>query len=160
MSDQGPSNANVDPEQGRTSERASGRTSERRISRASVREDWANLDEYGKLVKYVSTYRDTGQAAEDEGETEERRIWYLPWKKKKVRVRRLDESQGQFPEDWLITDIREGLATNEVATRRQRAGWNELVSEKENPVAKVLSYFRGPILYGKISWLSTSSIWG
>lgn len=127
------------------------RISERRISRASVKEeDWSNLDEYGKLVKFVSTYREPGATEEVMGEEELRRVWYAPWKKKKVRVRRVDESQGQFPDEWLITDIREGLSTSEVSTRRQRAGWNELVSEKENPIAKILSYFRGPILYGKI----------
>lgn len=126
------------------------RTSERRISRASIKEDWSNLDEYGKLVKYVSTYREPGKAEEEVGDEELRRVWYAPWKKKKVRVRRVDETQGQFPDEWLLTDIREGLPTHEASTRRQRAGWNELVSEKENPIAKILSYFRGPILYGEI----------
>jgi H+-transporting ATPase len=148
MSDQGPVDGDIERgDQGRTSGR-----SERRISRASIRENWANLDEYGKLVKYVSTYREGGQPEEDTGEEEMRRPWYAPWRQKRVRVHRVDETAGLFPEEWLITDIREGLATSEVAARRQRAGWNELVSEKENPVAKILSYFRGPILYGKIQW--------
>lgn len=132
--------------------------SEGRISRASVKEeDWANLDEYGKLVKYVSTYREPGAAEEDLGEEELRRVWYAPWRKKRVRVRRVDESQGQFPDEWLTTDVREGLSSSEVSTRRSRAGWNELVSEKENPIAKILSYFRGPILYGKLYVLDQSA---
>lgn len=119
-----------------------------RISRASLKEDWANLDEYGKLVKYVSTFREGGAVDEEEGEFVEKRIWYAPWKKRRVRVRKVDAGGANFPDDWLITDIREGLSNEEVSRRRQRAGWNELASEKENPIAKILSYFRGPILYG------------
>ncbi|KAE8355790.1 E1-E2 ATPase-domain-containing protein [Aspergillus coremiiformis] len=131
--------------QGRLST-SEGRSS-RRISRVSYKEDWANLDEYGKLVKYVSTYREGGH--DDEGGTEEevKRVWYAPWKKRKVRVKHLDQDGAQFPDDWLLTDIHQGLSSGEVTNRRRRAGWNELVSEKENPIAKILSYFRGPILY-------------
>lgn len=119
-----------------------------RISRASLKEDYANLDEYGKLVKYVSTFRDTAAEQAEAAECEERRVWFMPWKKRKVHVKKVEDQAGQFPEDWLITDIREGLSSEEVNLRRHRSGWNELVSEKENPFAKVLSYFRGPILYG------------
>lgn len=119
----------------------------RRISRVSYKEDWANLDEYGKLVKYASTYREGGRGDETQGEEEVRRVWYAPWKKRKVLVRHVNQDEGQFPEDWLLTDIHQGLSSNEASNRRRRAGWNELVSEKENPIAKILSYFRGPILY-------------
>lgn len=119
-----------------------------RISRASLREDYANLDEYGKLVKYVSSFRDASLEQAEAGEYEERRVWYAPWKKRKVRVQPVEDEAGRFPDDWLITNIREGLSSEVVNQRRQRYGWNELVSEKENPIAKVLSYFRGPILYG------------
>lgn len=119
-----------------------------RISRASLREDYASLDEYGKLVKYVSTFRDAGVEQAEAGEYEEQRVWYAPWKKRKVRVQLAEDEAGRFPDDWLITNIREGLSSEVVNQRRRRAGWNELVSEKENPIAKVLSYFRGPILYG------------
>lgn len=128
--------------------RAEGRRSSR-ISRASLKEDWASLDEYGKLVKYVSTFHDVGADQQADVETEEKRVWYAPWKKRKVRINMVQDTAGQYPDDWLITDIREGLSTEEANTRRHRSGWNELVSEKENPIAKVLSYFRGPILYGK-----------
>ncbi|KAJ5689323.1 Plasma membrane H(+)ATPase [Penicillium macrosclerotiorum] len=126
-------------------ERADGRRGSR-ISRASLKEDYASLDEYGKLVKYVSTFRDANADLADDGDFEEKRVWYAPWKKRKVRVRRLDDT-ASFPDDWLITDIREGLSSEEVNHRRRRSGWNELVSEKENPIAKILSYFQGPILY-------------
>lgn len=128
-------------------ERADGRRGSR-ISRASLKEDWATLDEYGKLVKYVSTYRDAGALSADDTDVEEKRVWYVPWKKRKIHVRKLDSNAMAFPDDWLITDIREGLSSEEVNNRRRRSGWNELVSEKENPIAKVLSYFQGPILYG------------
>ncbi|KAJ6097201.1 hypothetical protein N7499_001575 [Penicillium canescens] len=118
-----------------------------RISRASLNQGWANLDEYGKLVKYVSTFRDAKAEAQDEGDFVEKRVWYAPWKKRKVHIKKLEGESGKFPDEWTLTDIREGLSSEEIPRRRQRAGWNELSSEKENPIAKVLSYFRGPILY-------------
>ncbi|KAF9883951.1 hypothetical protein FE257_002633 [Aspergillus nanangensis] len=120
--------------------------SSRRISRVSYKEDYANLDEYGKLVKYASTFRD---AAKTEGEEdyELRRVWYAPWKKRKVRVKDLDAAGANYPEDWLTTDIRQGLPQSEIPIRRRVTGWNELVSEKTNPIAQILGYFRGPILY-------------
>ncbi|KAJ5786028.1 Plasma membrane ATPase [Penicillium pulvis] len=127
-------------------ERAEGRRGSR-ISRASLKEDYAQLDEYGKLVKYVSTFQSADANLEYQGDFIEKRIWYMPWKKRKVRVKSVEETAGLYPDDWLITDIREGLSTEEANNRRRRSGWNELVSEKENPIAKILSYFRGPILY-------------
>jgi H+-transporting ATPase len=135
-----------DRERGDKSERAGERRASRRVSRASTKEDWSNLDEYGKLVKYISSYRERG---EEEGEenVEEKRVWYAPWKKRKVRRQVQEKEPGKFPDEWLITDIRQGLPSSEVPIRRRRSGWNELVSEKENPIAKILSYFRGPILY-------------
>ncbi|OQD72792.1 hypothetical protein PENDEC_c019G01301 [Penicillium decumbens] len=118
-----------------------------RISRASLNQDWSTLDEYGKLVKYVSVYREGGAEEQEEAGVEWKRIWYAPWKKRKIHVRKKEEQAGKYPDEWLMTDIRQGLSGEEVSRRRQRAGWNELVSERENPIAKVLSYFRGPILY-------------
>lgn len=142
------SDTSGDVERGEATRRLSEAPS-RRISRASIKEDWGSLDEYGKLVKYVSTFREGGdKEATDEDEIE-RRVWYAPWKTRKLRVKRTDQEPGQFSEEWRITDIREGLASNEVPNRRRRSGWNELVSEKENPIAKIISYFRGPILYGE-----------
>ncbi|OJJ48502.1 hypothetical protein ASPZODRAFT_62164 [Penicilliopsis zonata CBS 506.65] len=126
--------------------RGSTRTSERRISRISIKEDWANLDEYGKLVKYVSTFREPGDG-EGEGQVQMKRVWYAPWRKRKVRIKDGDHEAGKFPDEWLVTNIHQGLSNTEVQNRRRVAGWNELVSEKENPIAKFLSYFRGPILY-------------
>ncbi|KAL4913120.1 E1-E2 ATPase-domain-containing protein [Aspergillus aurantiobrunneus] len=123
------------------------RRGSRRVSRSSTKtEDYSNLDEYGKLVKYISTFRDRGEEEQEEN-VEERRIWYAPWKKRKVHLKTTEEEPGKYPDDWLITDINQGLSSGEIHNRRRRSGWNELVSEKENPIAKILSYFRGPILY-------------
>lgn len=130
-------------------ERADVRRRSSRISRASLSGDWNSLDEYGKLVKYVSTFRDANAADEEEGDLVEKRVWYAPWKKRKVRVKRVEGETGKFPDEWTMTDVREGLSSHEVPLRRRRAGWNELTSEKENPIAKILSYFQGPILYGR-----------
>lgn len=121
----------------------------RRMSRATSIANDPNLDEYERLVKYVSVYREPGKAElEEDQEGEMRRVWYAPWRKRWVRKRKA-EGAPQFPEDWLLTDIKQGLTNQEVLNRRRRSGWNELVSEKENPIAKFLSYFQGPILYGE-----------
>ncbi|KAI9933286.1 hypothetical protein ASPWEDRAFT_114988 [Aspergillus wentii DTO 134E9] len=142
MAQQGSSGNDVEQAEAR---RGSEAQQSRRLSRVSYKEDWANLDEYGKLVKYVSTYREPGKGDEEE-EEEMKRLWYAPWKKRKVRIRRRDQERG-FPDEWRLTDIRKGLNSGDIPIRRRQVGWNELVSEKENPFAKVLSYFRGPILY-------------
>lgn len=129
-------------------ERAETRRRSSRISRASLSGDYNSLDEYGKLVKYVSTFRDAA-ADQQQGELVEKRVWYAPWKKHQVRVKKVEGEVGKFPDDWTMTDVREGLSSHEVPIRRRRAGWNEMTSEKENPIAKILSYFQGPILYGE-----------
>lgn len=128
------------------------RPQSRRVSRQSTRSAQdQNLDEYTRLVRYVSTYREPTEAekeAEEEGKLV--RVWYAPWKKKRVRPKAAAEERAQYPEEWLLTDIKQGLSSEEVQIRRRRSGWNELVSEKANPIAKFLSYFKGPILYGQI----------
>lgn len=120
-----------------------------RISRASLNLDYDQLDEYGKIQKFVSEIPKETVDKEQDGVIEEKRIWYAPWKTRKVRIRNVDDSTTEYPDEWLNTDIREGLSPHVITDRRKRTGLNELVSEKENPVAKVLSYFQGPILYGK-----------
>lgn len=116
--------------------------------RQSVVENGAKMDEFARLTKYVSAYREHGAAIEEEGEIQERRVWYAPWKKRKVRVKKIE--RGAFPEDWLMTDIHHGLSDSDVETRRKRAGFNELAAEKQNWFAQVLGYFQGPILYGTL----------
>ncbi|ROW09334.1 hypothetical protein VPNG_05839 [Cytospora leucostoma] len=51
------------------------------------------------------------------------------------------------PEAWLETDIRTGITSHDVDERRRRFGWNELMAEKENQLAKFMGFFQGPILY-------------
>lgn len=106
-----------------------------------------DLDEYGKLSRYISTYRESVvKPGEDEGEIIEKRVWYAPWKKRRFRVRKV-EGTG-YPDEWLMTNIQHGLTSHEAETRRRRAGYNELSAEKENLLAKFITYFQGPILYG------------
>jgi hypothetical protein len=49
----------------------------------------------------------------------------------------------------LETDIKQGISSHEVETRRKRYGWNEITTEKENLFIKFLGFFTGPVLYGK-----------
>jgi H+-transporting ATPase len=54
------------------------------------------------------------------------------------------------PEELLCTDIRQGITTSEVESRRKRFGFNEITTEKENLLKKFLGFFNGPILWGKL----------
>lgn len=66
----------------------------------------------------------------------------------------MKEDDGTVPEDWLDTDIKQGISDSDVEHRRKRFGWNELASEKENLFIKFLMFFTGPILYGESSTAS------
>ncbi|KAE8370678.1 E1-E2 ATPase-domain-containing protein [Aspergillus caelatus] len=110
-------------------------------------DDPSDVDEFTRLVKFVSAYRESDFVSPDEGEVRVHRVWYAPWRKKKFRWRHTGGSSRKFPENWLLTDIRDGLADADVAHRRNIVGFNELASAKVNPFAKVISYFQGPILY-------------
>jgi len=110
--------------------------------------DDGDMGEYGNLVKYISNYRD-GRRASIGGSSislgdEKPRKWYQFGKGK-------GGADGTFdaPEEWLQTDWKKGLSTAEVESRRKKTGFNELTTEKENLFLKFLSYFTGPILYGK-----------
>lgn len=108
-------------------------------------------DEYANLVRFISTYRDDrrkstislGSRAED---ADEKKVpaWKF-WAKKKSGA----EAEFVAPEEWMQTDMHAGLTTAEVEQRRKRAGFNELTTEKTNLFIQFLSYFQGPILYGK-----------
>ena len=108
-------------------------------------------DEYTNLVEYISTYRDARRGSVAPGSTEEgddngkedRRKWYKPWKGRKK-----GQKQTEIPDEWVTTDIKQGLSSQEVDKRRGYVGWNEITTEKENMFLKFLSYFTGPILYG------------
>ncbi|KAL2849917.1 hypothetical protein BJY01DRAFT_245713 [Aspergillus pseudoustus] len=110
-------------------------------------EDIDGSDEFAHLIKFVSAYRESDFANPDEGETRIHRVWYAPWRKRKFRWKHTGGATRELPDAWLYTDIREGLSDSDVTHRRNAVGFNELASEKQNPFAKVISYFRGPILY-------------
>lgn len=105
-----------------------------------------NLDEFTRLVKFTSTYRERDET-DVAGVITENRVWYAPWKKRRYRWT-YHPASAAYPEEWLMTDIREGLSEDTVNKRRQSAGFNELAAEKTNPFRRALSYFQGPILYG------------
>jgi len=104
-----------------------------------------NLDEYAALVRFVATYRESGEQdpdAEGADESEEK-----PIPKWKFWAKKASSGAFQVPESWLSTDLKTGLPSSEVDTRRKRAGYNELTSESINFFVQMLGYFRGPILY-------------
>lgn len=115
--------------------------------RETLANDNADLGEYGNLVKYISNYRD-GRRSSIAGsgasvyEEDTKRPWYKFGGKK-------GGPSGDFetPDDWLQTDWKRGLTTNDVEQRRKKTGWNELTTEKENLFLKFLGFFTGPILY-------------
>ncbi|KIN00198.1 hypothetical protein OIDMADRAFT_164423 [Oidiodendron maius Zn] len=101
--------------------------------------------EYGNLVRYISQYRDGRRASTIGGGGDDD----MP-KKKHWWSRRAKGSSGdgfETPDDWLNTDMKQGLKQHDVELRRKKTGWNELTTEKENMFLKFLSYFTGPILY-------------
>jgi H+-transporting ATPase len=111
--------------------------------------DDGDVGEYGNLVRYISTYKDgrrgsTATSIAELEEAEKNRKWYHFGKGKAG-------ASGAFetPDEWLSTDMRQGLSSHEVEQRRKRTGWNELATEKENMFLKFLSYFQGPVLYGQ-----------
>jgi H+-transporting ATPase len=111
------------------------------------------LGEYGNLVRYISNYRDGRRASTIGGDddTPKKKHW---WSKKTAAA----GSDFDTPDDWLNTDMKAGLKSHDVESRRKRTGWNELTTEKENMFLKFLSYFTGPILYGKLNWFTIREI--
>ena len=109
------------------------------------------LGEYGNLVRYISTYRDGRRASTiggDDDEAPKKKHW---WSKAAGGA---SGDAFETPDDWLMTDMKAGLKTHDVDARRKKTGWNELTTEKENLFLKFLSYFTGPILYGKLQLAS------
>lgn len=109
------------------------------------------LSEYSALDRYISNYRDDrSRADEEEGEAQKKRPkWWQFWKTSSKPAQYNEPTPPKVPEEWLDEDIQTGISSSMVAERRKVCGWNELTAEKENIFVKVLSYFRGPILYGK-----------
>ncbi|GAB7366812.1 hypothetical protein MBLNU230_g0986t1 [Neophaeotheca triangularis] len=110
-----------------------------------------DLDEYTALQKYISTYKDpkaAGEAdaeidAEDEGKG---KSWWQFWRSGNSGNATGADS-GVVPEEWLETDIRQGISDSDAEHRRKRFGFNEITTEKENLFIKFLMFFTGPVLY-------------
>ncbi|KAJ7017284.1 plasma-membrane proton-e [Mycena alexandri] len=103
-------------------------------------------DEYDVLLQYAKDQAEKAEQhddEEDEGEQKRKRLWYAPWKTVAVE----SDKERKIPDDWLQTNMTQGLADSDVETRRKQFGYNELQSPKENQFLKFVSYFRGPILY-------------
>lgn len=118
---------------------------EKEFQRSADAANDQDAGEYGNLVRYISNYRDGRRASmvsQEEDKPKKRRFWQSKNK----------DSEGGYvfetPDEWLTTDMRQGLRSSDVETRRKKTGWNELTTEKENMFLKFLSYFQGPILYG------------
>jgi len=108
--------------------------------------------EYANLIRYISTYRDrrfskapSQVSGEEGGQAAKMKV---PFYKRMFGVRAGLGELYEVPEEWLNTDIKTGLTSAEVETRRHKTGFNELQTEKENMFLKFIGYFRGPILYG------------
>lgn len=112
-----------------------------------------NLDEYSALNRYISTARDgrrgstSSAGAQGEEETKKK-----PWWKFGGKQGGGADEDWQAPEEWLETDLRQGLSSSDIEPRRKKCGWNELVTEKTNLFIQFIGYFRGPILYGEFAW--------
>lgn len=124
---------------------------DRSRSNADPNDDYANLDEYTALNRYISTARDrrrgsTSSAGEALQSQKKKSSWAF-WKKKDDGY----GTDGTFvaPEEWLETDIRTGLRSSDIEPRRKKTGWNELETEHQNMLLQFIGYFRGPILYGE-----------
>lgn len=108
--------------------------------------DEKSLGEYELLDRFIT--RGGHQPDEEIAEEHERIPWWKFWKSSAPE----DEApvSNKPPPEWLAADIRQGINSADVETRRKRFGWNELTAEKENQLAKFFSFFQGPILYGEL----------
>lgn len=115
---------------------------------ANNRKKPEDLGEYAALDRYISTYREGG-GQQDDGDDKNKKKWWQFWKSdNSVSVLEDKPSGPQVPDEWYETDIHTGIGSGDIDSRRKMFGWNELTAEKENPIAKILGYFQGPILYG------------
>ncbi|KAG2413881.1 plasma membrane ATPase [Aspergillus terreus] len=116
-------------------------------SRPDVNEGGA-LDEYTALNRYISTAQtkrrgSTSSAGAMSAKKEGKKPWYAFWRKAGDGV----DSGFVCPDEWLETDMRQGLRSSDIEPRRKRTGYNELTTEKTNFFIQFIGYFRGPILY-------------
>lgn len=103
------------------------------------------LGEYELLDRFIT--RGGHQPDEHVHDAPEHIPWWKFWKSSDVE----DDTpvSSKPPPEWLEADIRQGITSADVTERRKRFGWNELTAEKENQLAKFMSFFQGPILYGE-----------
>lgn len=115
------------------------------------------MDEYTALQHFIQRYRDPrmqSSSANEMADAEDARkgnAWWKFWRSG-TSPQAQPQDEGVVPEDWLNSDIRQGISTHDVDTRRRRYGFNELTAEKTNWLKQFLGYFTGPILYG--TWYS------
>lgn len=92
-------------------------------------------EEYTNLVRFISTHRDGRRksTASELGIDDEpvKTPWWAPWRRR-GKKKGADGAAFEVPDDWLDTELRQGLPTTEVESRRKKTGWNELTTEKEN----------------------------
>lgn len=114
-------------------------------------DDIADLPEYEALDRFITRYDASGhQLGEGEVVEEKEKVpgfWKLFFTGDDGSSHA--DSNLVPPEAWLETDIRTGITSHDVEERRRRFGWNELMAEKENQLAKFMGFFQGPILYGE-----------
>lgn len=92
-------------------------------------------DEYQNLVRYISNYREGRRksvASISPDDDIVKKPWWKFWAKKGAAPG-MDPNTFEVPDDWLYTDLKQGLSSNELENRRKRAGWNELTTEKVFP---------------------------
>jgi len=106
--------------------------------------------EYANLIRFISTYRDRRFSKAPSQVSKEDAADASQPKKRPFYKRWFTNGSGegdlyQVPEEWLNTDIKQGLTTAQVEERRRKTGYNELTTEKENMFLKV----RFPFLSAK-----------
>lgn len=108
-------------------------------------DDGQDMGEYGNLVRYISTYRDGRRGSTASGGADAEKPAKKSWFSRKKAG---DAGAGfETPDEWLLTDMKQGLRSADVETRRRKTGWNELTTEKENLFLKFIGFFKGPVLY-------------
>lgn len=134
---------------------SSGRRGSRRES--VYPQDYDELDEYTALQKFIVSYRDPraallageGDAEANAKDAKKGKPWWAFWRKGASK-NATPTDEGVVPPDWLDTDMNRGISESDVENRRRKFGFNELTTEKENMFIKFLTFFTGPILYGKL----------
>ena len=107
------------------------------------------MDEYTALQRYILSYRDPKTNPKPEAAQEKKKPWWALWRPSHTSSSSTLKQVATSPEEWLTTDLRNGLQTSEVDARRKQVGYNELTSEKESMLKKFLGYFNGPVLWGE-----------